>query len=109
VSSFDPGQLSCRVTLERAVRTADGSGGATVAWDEVATLWTAIEPVAAGETYGADRLSTRVTHRITIRFREDVAGGMRIVHRGRGLGIAAWRDPDETRRFLVLEAVEERP
>lgn len=109
MTGLDPGKLSCRVTLERPIRSADGAGGATVAWEEIATLWAAIEPVAAGEIFGADRLSTRITHRITIRFREDVEGGMRIVHRGRLLRIAAWRDPDETRRFLVLEAVEERP
>jgi len=109
VNGLDPGQLSSRVALERPVRTSDGSGGATVDWVEVATLWAAIEPVAAGEDFAADRLATRVTHRITIRFRSDVEGGMRIVHRGRLLRIESWRDPDEARRFLVLEAVEERP
>jgi len=109
VNGLDPGQLSSRVALERPVRTSDGSGGATVEWVEVATLWAAIEPVAAGEIFAADRLATRVTHRITMRHRTDVEGGMRIVHRGRVLRIEAWRDPDETRRFLVLEAVEERP
>lgn len=109
MNGLDPGQLSSRVALERPVRTSDGSGGATVDWAEVATLWAAIEPVAAGEAFAADRLATRVTHRITIRHRADVEGGMRIVHRGRVLRIEAWRDPDEARRFLVLEAVEERP
>jgi SPP1 family predicted phage head-tail adaptor len=56
----------------------------------------------------ADRLSTRVTHRIRIRFRADIEGGLRIVYRGRVLRIAAWRDPDDQRRFLVLDAAEER-
>ncbi|BCP52824.1 head-tail adaptor protein [Kaistia sp. 32K] len=108
MTGFDPGQLSSRVVLERAVRTADGAGGATIAWEPVATLWAAIEPVVADESFAADRLSTRVTHRIRIRFRTDLEGGMRIAHRGRVLRIAAWRDPDETRRFLVLESAEER-
>lgn len=109
MSGFDPGQLSSRVALERAVRAADGSGGATLDWEEVVTLWAAIEPVAAGEIFAADRLATRVTHRITIRHRTDVEGGMRIKHRGRVMCIEACRDPDEARRFLVLQAVEERP
>jgi SPP1 family predicted phage head-tail adaptor len=108
VSGFDPSQLSSRVVLERPVRTADGAGGATVDWDEVATLWARIEAVVAGERFAADRLATRVTHRITLRFRADVAGGMRIRHRGRVLVVTAWRDPDETGRFLVLDATEER-
>jgi SPP1 family predicted phage head-tail adaptor len=108
VSGFDPGQLASRVQLERSVRTADGAGGATVAWDGVATFWARIEPVTAGERFAADRLATRVTHRITLRFRADLEGGMRIVHRGRALSIVAWRDPDDERRFLVLDATEER-
>jgi len=109
MSGPDPGRLSSRVSLERQVRTPDASGGATTEWEEVAMLWAAIEPVAAQEGISADRLSTRVTHRITIRFRTDLEGGMRMVHRTRRLRIAHWRDMDETRRFLVLEAVEERP
>jgi len=109
VTGLDPGQLSSRVTLERPVRTDDGSGGATIEWQAVATLWARIEPVEASERNAADRLATRITHKITLRFRDDVEGGMRILHRGRKLVIASWRDPDETRRFLVLDAVEERP
>ncbi|WP_336799458.1 phage head closure protein [Kaistia sp. MMO-174] len=109
MTGLDPGRLSHRVTLERPVRSGDGAGGATVDWQEVATLWARIEPVEAGERNAADRLATRVTHRITLRFRGDVEGGMRVMHRGRTLMIASWRDPDETRRLLVLEAVEERP
>lgn len=109
MSGFDPGQLSSRVALERPVRTPDASGGATIEWEDVAIVWADIEPVEAGETFAADRLATRITHRITIRFRGDVEGGMRIVHRGRALRVAHWRDPDEARRFLVIEATEERP
>lgn len=108
MSGFDPGQLASRIVLEKPVRTADGAGGATVDWDEVATLWARIEPVSAAERFAADRLATRVTHRITLRFRADIEGGMRIRHRGRGLAVVAWRDPDENRRFLVLDAEEVR-
>lgn len=108
MTGFDPGQLSSRVVLERPVRTADGAGGATVEWEVVATFWAAIEPIAASENTSFDRLATHVTHRLTLRHRAGIEGGMRILHRGRVLRIRAWRDPDETRRFLVLEAAEER-
>jgi SPP1 family predicted phage head-tail adaptor len=107
VSGFDPGQLASRIGLEKPVRTADGSGGATLDWEEVATVWARIEPVAAAERFAADRLATHVTHRITVRFRTDIEGGMRIAHRGRVLTVIAWRDPDEARRFLVLDATED--
>jgi SPP1 family predicted phage head-tail adaptor len=105
---FDPGWIAHRVAIERPVATADGAGGATIAWAALATVWAAIEPLAAVETANSDRLATRITHRVTIRFRADIDGGMRIRHRGRLLRIASLRDPDERRRFLVLDAVEER-
>lgn len=106
--SFDPGFLAHRIAVERPVETPDGSGGATLDWQPLATLWAAIEPLGAAESTDADRLATRITHRVTIRFRADVEGGMRLIHRGRSLRIAALRDPDETRRFLELHAEEER-
>lgn len=44
---------------------------------------------------------------MTIRWRADVASGMRLVHDGRILDIRTVRDPDETARYLTLEALEE--
>ncbi|MCX5497658.1 phage head closure protein [Kaistia dalseonensis] len=108
-AAFDPGILAHRVTIQRPVATPDGAGGAALTWEALATVWAAIDPVSAREDAASDRLATRLTHRITVRFRADLAGGMRIAHRGRSLRITAWRDPDETRRFLVLDTEEERP
>jgi SPP1 family predicted phage head-tail adaptor len=106
--AFDPGFLARRVRIERPVATPDGAGGAVIDWVPLATLWAAIEPLGAREDTASDRLATRTTHRITIRFRGDIAGGMGVVHRGRRLRVASWRDPDEARRFLVLDCVEEQ-
>jgi len=106
-ADFDPGRLRHRVTLSAPVATPDGAGGETVAWSPVATVWAAVEPVAASERRIADHLAAAVTHRLTLRWRGDVVGGMRATHRGRNFRILAAVDPDESRRFLVAEAVEE--
>ncbi|MCX5512126.1 head-tail adaptor protein [Kaistia algarum] len=105
---FDPGGLTHRVAIERPVRTEDGAGGASIAFEPFATVWAAIEPLSANEDGASGRLATRVTHRVTIRWRADLTGAMRLRHRGRILRIASLRDADESRRFLVIEAEEER-
>lgn len=105
---FDPGWIAHRVTIERPVRTEDGAGGATVAFEPLATVWAAVEPLASAEDGASGRLVSRLRHRVTIRWRDDVTGEMRLVHRGRILRITSLRDADETRRFLVIEAEEER-
>ena len=104
-----PGRLRHRVVLAAPVATPDGAGGGTVTFDDVATVWTLIEPVAAAERAIAGHLAAAVTHRLTLRWRDDVAGGMRATYRGRAFRILVAVDPDESRRFLVADAIEETP
>ncbi len=84
-AGYDPGWLRHRVTIETAETTPDGAGGASVAWTDLATLWAHIEPVKGEERVVADHLSGIVTHRVTLRWRDDITGGMRIAWRGRHL------------------------
>ena len=44
---IDPGALNRRLVLEAPVESADGAGGVTRSYSAVATLWAAVEPVAA--------------------------------------------------------------
>jgi SPP1 family predicted phage head-tail adaptor len=47
-----------------------------------------------------------VTHRITVRFRVDLASGMRLARGGRVFEVVSVHDPDETGRYLVCRARE---
>jgi SPP1 family predicted phage head-tail adaptor len=107
VLAYDPGWLAHRVTVESAAGTPDGAGGETVVWDTLATVWARIEPIGAGEKIVAGHLSGIVTHLVTLRWRDDIAGGMRIAYRGRTSRILAVHDPDECRRYIVAKAMEE--
>jgi SPP1 family predicted phage head-tail adaptor len=108
-ADYDPGWLRHRVVIEAPEETADGAGGATVTWMPLAAVWAAIEPVSAGERITAGRLTGIVTHRVTMRFRDDVTGGMRVIHRGRAYRILVASDPDERRRYLVARTELETP
>lgn len=106
---LDAGDLPHRITIESAAGTADGGGGETLVWDTLATLWAAVEPAAADEKIVAGHLAGVVTHTVTVRWRPDLAGGMRVLHRGRTLRVLTAFDPDETRRCTVLKCAEETP
>ncbi len=105
----DPGRLSARLDLETPLQTDDGQGGLSGGWELAASLWGRIEPLRGvpGEAAGAS--IAPVTHRVTIRYRDDVRHAMRFVHRGRALLIRAVRDPDESRRYLICDCEENRP
>ncbi|WP_426123454.1 phage head closure protein [Pararhizobium sp. PWRC1-1] len=105
--TFDPGQLSARLDLEMRSDAGDGQGGIVPGFALVTSLWARIEPVAVTEEEWADAEVFIVTHRIWIRFREDIAAGMRFRKGTRVFAVRAFHDPDETRRYLVCRCTED--
>ena len=105
---MDAGMLKHRVTLERLVETPDLGGGLTITWNEVTTIWASIESVRAAMRNLAQQSRETVTHRIILRYRDDVASGWRFRKGNRTFRIITVHDPDETGRYLVCRTEEER-
>lgn len=105
----DPGRLRARLVLEASADLPDEQGGLLEGWTPVATLWGRVEPLRSKASEVADAATAPITHRVTIRYRDDVLHAMRFVHRGRNLLIRTARDPDETRRYLVCDCEENQP
>lgn len=104
---IDPGAFRHELALEAATPVPDGTGGHTEEWQEVATLFARVEPLAAASRFGADQTLETVTHRVTLRRRDGVASGMRLRRLGRVFDIVTVHDPDETGRYLVCRVREE--
>lgn len=107
--TIDPGALSTRLVLERPVETPDGQGGVAQSFSALATLWARIEPVSARAREAAGALPVTVTHRIWLRRRGDLAGGMRLRAGARLFSIHTFRDPDETGRYTLCDCEEIKP
>jgi SPP1 family predicted phage head-tail adaptor len=105
--TFDPGQLSARLELEMRADAGDGQGGIVPGFALVTSLWARIEPFSVNEEKRVDADVFTVTHRIWIRFREDIAAGMRFRKGTRFFTVRAFHDPDETRRYLVCRCTED--
>jgi SPP1 family predicted phage head-tail adaptor len=104
---MDAGALNHEMTLEEPVETPDGAGGFTTDWTVLATIWARLEPLDPAREAWAGRDAAEQTHRITIRFRNDVKQGMRLRKLTRLFPILSVRDADETGRFLVCRTQEE--
>lgn len=104
---FDPGQMTARLDLEAPIAAPDGQGGATLTWDVMASLWARIEPVSFQVAEEASGERGMVSHRIWVRYREDIAAGQRFRKGARIFVVKLVRDPDETRRYLVCQCEEE--
>ena len=102
----DPGALRSEMAIEAVALAPDGLGGHVETWSEVATVFALIEPVSASAVFGAGQTLETVTHRITMRWRDGVASGMRLTRAGRIFAIVTVHDPDETGRYLVCRTRE---
>jgi SPP1 family predicted phage head-tail adaptor len=102
----DPGALRSEMSLQAATPAPDGLGGHTQSWSEIATVFARIEPISATSIFGPDQTVETVTHRVTLRWRNGVAAGMRFVRQGRNFDIVTVHDPDDTGRYIVCRTRE---
>lgn len=107
VRFLDPGLLDRRAVLEENAAVLDEMGGAVPDWREVAEMSVHLEPIdmRVAERFG--QRDGRLTHRVTLRHRSDVARGMAFRVGLRRLLIRSVIDPDERRRYLVCRCEEE--
>ena len=102
------GDLRKQISVQAEQQTADGAGGYALAWVTLATVWADIAPVSGSESYGSGHLESHVTHKITARWRSDLAltADMRILYGTRSFNIRAILNKDEDNQwaeFLVEE------
>lgn len=104
---IDPGRFSSELLLEEEIAAPDGAGGHTQSWQEVATVFAQVEPIRTEIVFGAGQAHEYVTHRITMRYRDDVRSGMRLRKQQRAMAIVGVRDADGTGRYLICRVREE--
>jgi len=71
---LNAGRLRHRLVIQRRVETQNSSTGyMTVTWQDVATVWAAIEPLSVKELLSAQIEDSKITSKVIIRYRSDIA------------------------------------
>lgn len=99
-------ELRQRIKFQSLTRTADGQGGWTESWSDFAEVWAKVEPVSASEKYFSQRIQQNTTHKIAIRWLENITSEMRIVFESRIFQIHGIRRENEERWFMFIDAEE---
>lgn len=99
------------VTLQQPTLTADGAGGFTTTWADVATLWAEIAEVAGAPYFGKEYTEGRAVrsltrYKLTLRYRTGITTDMQLVVENRTLRIIAVVEPlgEKTMLELIAEA-----
>ena len=98
-----------RFVLELPLETPDGFGGIVRTYAAGPQLWGAIEMIRGDETIRAARPEQTITHRVRIRYRDDVTAAHRLSSGQRRFQIRTAADPDGRRRELVCLVEEVGP
>lgn len=84
------------VALQSPVHVLDEEGGQTIGWEDVTTVWAAVDPIRATQRFEYQTVNVDATHRVTIR------GNVTVNEKGR----VRWGD--RTFEILAVEDIRER-
>lgn len=100
------GKLTKRVTILSPVRSENEYLEKPENWQEVASVWAAMEPLTGKEVWEASQVQPIATHKITIRYRPGMTGALRLSHKGRIFEITYVRDVQEKHEKLEIFCTE---
>lgn len=107
-NSYNAGSLRERVILQNPSMTRSPSGAPRLGWATAGTVYAEVHGVSGRELIMAMQSNNLVSHRVTIRFRDDVDGETRMIWRGKTLEVVSAL-PRHNRTYLecmVREVVE---
>jgi SPP1 family predicted phage head-tail adaptor len=99
-------RLRQRVTLQEETQTSDGAGGYVRGWQDIADLWAEIISLNGKEKLFAGQLQSQVSHKILLRYRNDVRAGQRLLLENRAFNIRYLFNVDEQNETIELLAEE---
>lgn len=104
--TIQAGRLRTRVEIQQPARSSDRAGGFTQNWPTMATVWAEVRPLSGREVFEQMRSQSKISHKVTIRYRADVTGAMRLKAGGTIYRIKAIINPRNMNEALELYCEE---
>lgn len=106
MSSSGAGDLNIRITLQAQTKVADGMGGFTTTWTDIATVWAKKTTHRSDEAVQAMATTGTAVHNFRIRYRTDVRSSWRIKEGNKYMAIIGPPVEVERRTWLDITAKE---
>lgn len=96
--------LRYRITIQKPVNSQNEMGGLLTKWEDVMTVWAAIDPYQSRAFFSSHREQNERIIEFVIRYREGISVAMRIVFKERYYRITSIRSIKGSKREIVLRA-----
>ncbi len=110
---MDAGKLKTYVEIHRRTLTADDANEAVPVWKNIGEDWAWVRPLVCRELFLAQSVREDVTHKVTMRWRDDITARDRLVipepdnRPSRTLEISTSPvDPDDTNVWIEFMCME---
>lgn len=103
---MNPGQLRHRIIIQKQITTQDNFGEQYEEWNDITTVWANINPISGREFFAAETVNSEITHKVRLRYREDIKPDMRISYKGRIFRIESVINEFEKNKVLQLMCKE---
>lgn len=104
--NYLPAKMDKRVAIQTITRAEDGQGGFAELWDDAFSVWASFEPANGYERFRASQQGADITHKVVMRYRNDIGIGDRIRWGTRLFDIKEALNEDERGRYLKLRCAE---
>lgn len=84
----------------------DTAGGHTITFVSIATLWARVRALSSRQLTRADGRAANISHTVTLRYRDDIVPGDRLIYRNRNLEVISASDRDGNRAWLTCLCAE---
>lgn len=101
--------LRHRITLQKLEMVQDSYGQPTETWEDIATVWAAVNPISGREFFQAETINSEVTHKILIRYRAGIEPTMRVKFKDRIftiLSVINFQEKNEALQLMCKELIE---
>jgi len=100
------GLLRHRVTIQRLSKYQNEMGEEEPKWTNVATRWASIEPISGREYFAAQQINAEITHRVKMRYLEEMGSTMRLLCGTRIFQIEVLINVEERNQLLIILCTE---
>lgn len=99
---MNPGELRHRIIIQKQITTQDTFGEQYEEWDNITTVWANINPISGREFFAAESVNSEITHKVRLRYREDIKPDMRVSYKGRIFRVESVINEFEKDKLLQL-------
>ena len=100
------GKLNRKISLLKFFDVPDEMGQTTQVLRSVKTVWASFVPIKGNEFYELQKLESKITHKIYMRFLPEVDNTWYIGYRGKTYCVTAAIDVDNAGKLLELQCCE---